>query len=73
MTKKEFEKRVKEEIAYKGAKVVDMNTSFEKDGIFANTYLTTVLAVNNHVPYQFSAWQNDDDTVTVRFRGILGI
>lgn len=72
MSKKEFEKIVKAKVTLDGAKVVDMNTTKEKDGLFKGTYISTVIAIRNHVVYRYSAWNNLDNEVTVKFSTCLG-
>ena len=72
MKKSEFEKIVKAEVVADGAKVVDMNTTFEKDGLFQGTYLSTVLAIRNHVAHRYSAWSDGNGNVTVKYSACLG-
>lgn len=72
MTKREFENEVKAQVIRDGAKVVDMNTTKEKEGLFKGTYISTVIAIRNHVVYRYSAWNNYDNEVTVKYSTCLG-
>lgn len=72
MTKVEFEKEVKRIVKADGAIPVDMNTTKETDGLFAGTYISTVLAIRNHVAHSYSAWSDDNGTVKVSYRACLG-
>lgn len=68
MTKREFEKEVKTIIARDGARVVDMVTTYDIDIITNSKYLlSTVYAFRNHVCHRYFAWQNSDETITVRY------
>ena len=72
MSKKEFEKIVKAKVTLDGAKVVDMNTTKEEDGLFKDTYISTVIAIRSHVVYRYSAWSDSNNEVTVKYSTCLG-
>lgn len=74
MTKKEFEKIVKERLKNRG-KIIDLDT-IEFESVFSNAKLfdTYVLVLSNHIIYKYRAWQNEDiTTITTEFKGILGL
>lgn len=72
MKKSDFEKFVKSEVKADGAKVVDMNTTLEKDGLFKDTYISTVIAIRNHCAHRYSAWSDGNGNITVKYSACLG-
>lgn len=72
MKKSEFEKIVKAKIMADSAKPVDFNTTLEKDGLFQGTYVSTVLAIRNHVAHRYSAWSDENGNVIVKYSACLG-
>lgn len=72
MKKSEFEKFVKSVIIANGAKVVDLNTTLEKDGLFKGTYISTVIAIRNHCVHRYSAWSDENGNITVKYSACLG-
>lgn len=72
MTKKEFEKIVKSLVLKDGAKVVDLNTTYEKKGVFKDTYISTVIAIRGHVAHRYSAWSDENNEVFITYSKCLG-
>lgn len=72
MTKREFEAKVKEVLKRRAAgKVVNMHTF--KEDCFPNNYFSRVITISNNVVYGYTAWENNDNTVTVKFGEVLGV
>lgn len=65
MTKLEFMKEVKRKINTDGAKPVDFNIEKDDDGL----YIAVVIAIRNHIPYMYEAYESHVTGLNVNYVG----